>query len=139
MPKPGNDTPCDARVADGIIRGTLVGGLWACFFGPGDTGRIMEATHLQVFGAASRHLLLSVAGFGCFFGAYNAVLCGAEKICGNDGRANLAGPIVAGGTMGAAIGAYLPPPRAVNIAAYSIFLASVSAGSAALINRNRPR
>ena len=32
----GSRVPCDARVADGAIRGGFVGLLWAGFYGPGE-------------------------------------------------------------------------------------------------------
>ena len=78
----------------------------------------------------SRYFAQSVLSFGAFFGAYNGVLCIAEHSCGSD---SLAGPVLAGGSMGALIGAWLPPPRLLNIGGYSIFLALVSAGTASLI------
>ena len=126
MPKP--IAPCDARVADGAVRGCIVGGLWAGFFGWKELDIVIrEASAMNVAVAASRYTAASVLGFGAFFGVYNGVLCASEKACGSD---SLVGPVLAGGAMGAAIGAYLPPPRLGNIGGYSLFLALVSAGTA---------
>jgi len=50
----------------------------------------------------ARYASLSVLSFGGFFGAYNGIQCGAERMFGPD---SLACPIFAGGTVGAVIGA----------------------------------
>jgi hypothetical protein len=77
---------------------------------------------------------ISMSGFMIFFGAYNGVLCGAEQMWGAD---SIVGPVLAGGTMGSAIGAFQQPPRGQHrmytIGAYSLFLAVVSAATASVL------
>ena len=100
----GTRVPCDARVADGAIRGGFVGSLWAGFYGPGEYGAL--TTPMPVLRFAMRYGMLSVLSFATFFGAYSGLLCRAERMFGNESRAS---SVVAGGAMGAAIGACLPP------------------------------
>ena len=83
---------------------------------------------------ALRHGALTVLGFSAFFGAYNGLLCRAERVFGAD---SFACPMLAGGAIGSAIGACLPPPRAPNVLVCGTCTALVSAASAALLNQQK--
>lgn len=129
------EAPCDARVADGAIRGSLVGTLWAVYFGPSEVEALRECGRLRVAASCARYASLSVLSFGGFFGAYNGIQCGAERMFGPD---SLACPIFAGGTVGAVIGAVaLPPPHAVNAGMFGVGMAIVSGASAWAFGKRR--
>ena len=129
------EAPCDARVADGAVRGTIVGALWAMYFWNNESGHVpRDIGALRSVAAFSKFMGISMSGFMIFFGAYNGVLCGAEQMWGAD---SIVGPVLAGGTMGSAIGAFQQPPRGqprmYTIGAYSLFLAVVSAATASVL------
>ena len=122
--------PCEARIADGAIRGGLVGLLWAGYFGASElpplrTG-IGSTTALLRYGA------LSTLSFSSFFGIYSGLLCAAEQTFGGE---SLVCPLVAGGSIGTAIGAYLPAPRALNMVTCGGCTAAVSVGFSMLLSR----
>ena len=102
---------CDARVADGVVRGTMVGLLWGGFFGPSEIRHWLQLRSAAPPSAAAaaafglRYCALSMVGFAGFFGTYNGLLCASEKCVG---RNSLVSPFVAGGTLGGALGATLP-------------------------------
>lgn len=125
-----DSVPCDARVADGAIRGGIVGLLWAGFFGVEEIAAMGQVSTMRATLAAGGYLGASVVSFGAFFGLYNGVLCQAERFGGGNA---LVGPCLAGATMGAAIGACMPPPRLLTIGQYSAFLAFVSVATASMM------
>ena len=87
--------PCDARVADGTIRGGLVGFLWAGFYGPGEYAALQASGSLAVCaascaeGTARSPCCRSVAPrcgtAGCF--AARSVSGGGESPAGSGERA----------------------------------------------------
>jgi hypothetical protein len=121
--------PCDARVADGAIRGGLVGLLWAGFYGPGEFAALQTPSAVLPF--ALRYGALSTLAFATFFGAYSGMLCRTERLFGSD---NLSGSIIAGGTMGAVVGACMPP-RGTNALMIGGTTALISGATAALLQR----
>ena len=129
----GSRVPCDARVADGAIRGGFVGLLWAGFYGPGEYTQVATSTRALPF--ALRYGGASVLSFAAFFGAYSGLLCRAERVLGSD---SLGSSIVAGGAMGAGIGACITPrlPNAVIIGGMT---AAVSGATAALVQQRSKR
>ena len=134
----GTYVPCNARVADGAIRGALVGALWGAF-GPAEQlggswtparGKLSPSSMMQQL----RYGVLSTLSFSCFFGLYSGLLCSAERSFGTD---SMVCPVVAGGAIGSAIGACLPPPRAPNILVCGGVTAAVSAVSAWALSGKR--
>ena len=119
--------PCDARVADGAIRGGLVGLLWAGFFGPSE----IAAHNTRVLPLALRYVALSTLSFSAFFGAYSGLLCRAEHVFGTESPVS---SVVAGGATGCAIGATLPP-RGPNAFALGLITALISGTIAAIARR----
>ena len=123
--------PCDARVADGAIRGGLVGLLWAGFYGPGEFAAAAPAP-TSVLPFALRYGTLSVLSFAAFFGAYSGLLCRAER---SFGTKSLASSVIAGGAMGSVIGAWIPP-RGQNALMIGSMTALVSGATAALVQQH---
>ena len=123
---------CDARVADGAIRGGLVGALWVGFFGPSELQGLHQLSRLHVAASAARYSSICILSFGGFFGAYNGIQCATERVFGSD---SLACPTLAGGTIGAAIGAFgMPPPHMLNAGLFAAAMAAVSGTSAWLFS-----
>ena len=91
--------PCDARVADGAIRGGFVGLLWAGFYGRSEFAASATAT-TAVLPFAARYTAVSVLSFSAFFGAYSGLLCGAERVFGAESHYS---SLIAGGAMGGVI------------------------------------
>ena len=123
---PDADVPCDARVADGAIRGAFMGVVWAAWFGPSDMHRevlLRGASRLRWALVAARYTSMSVAGFSGFFGMYNGFLCQAER---QFGSRSLAAPTIVGGALGAAIGASIRPLNMLNVATVGSLCATVS-------------
>lgn len=128
----GTRVPCDARVADGAIRGGLVGLLWAGFFGPGEYAALLHSSrHSSPLLFAVRYGTLSMLSFASFFGAYSGLLCNAERVFGSEG---LGGSVIAGGTMGAVVGACMPP-RGANALVIGSTTALISGATAAVLQR----
>lgn len=127
----GSRVPCDARVADGAIRGGLVGLLWAGFYGTGEFAAAGRPAAVLPF--ALRYTSISALSFSAFFGMYSGMLCHAERFFGTD---SLASSVIAGGAMGGAIGACLPP-RMSNALAIGSMTAFVSGATAAVVNARR--
>ena len=126
---------CDARMADGAIRGAMMGALWSAFFGASDLHReLREVAGKRHTLLATRYTLLSVLGFGGFFGIYNGLLCQAESRFGTE---SVAGPVLVGGSLGAAIGASIRPWSITNVGVISVLCASVSATTAGLLLSSR--
>jgi hypothetical protein len=127
----GSRVPCDARAADGVIRGLGVGFLWGCF------GPVTEAPSPRPSSSmlsSFRFGAFSMASFATFFGAYNGLLCMAESTFGSD---SFVCPMLAGGAIGGVIGAGLPPPRLPNVLLCGSCTAFVSAVSARLLSKRR--
>jgi len=134
----GTRVPCDARMADGAIRGGFVGLLWAGFYGPGEYTALVQTatTHKSMPGAlpfALRYGSLSVISFAAFFGAYSGLLCRSETLFGTE---SLGSSVIAGGAMGCAIGACLPP-RGPNALIIGSMTALVSGATAAVVQQRR--
>lgn len=126
--------PCDSRVADGAIRGTMVGSLWLLYFLPAEV-RFLAAANVgghKVGLGAARYSALTMCGFAGFFGAYNGVFCGAERLLGE----GAASPLLAGGVAGAALGATVGPPasRLASVAICSASTAALCSVSHALVS-----
>ena len=132
MPK--NEVPCDARVADGAIRGAIVGALWVVCMGEvelrNELRGLSSMGRLRLWATYSPKMAL---GFTCFFGLYNGVSCAVEY---GFGPGSHAGPVLAGSFMGGAIGAVQRGPRLVNMAGYSIFLGVVSYATSTMLNHS---
>lgn len=129
----GTHIPCEARVADGAIRGAFVGVLWAAF-GPSETV-VASAPKLSSgawVASGLRYGALSTLSFSAFFGLYSGLLCWTERSLG---RESLACPLVAGGAIGSTIGACLPPPRAPNVLVCGSVTAGVSMLSAYMLQK----
>lgn len=135
----GTFVPCNARVADGAIRGALVGALWGAF-GPSEQlgGSLTPTVRGKVVPSSMLHQVrygvLSTLSFSCFFGLYSGLLCSAERAFGTD---SIVCPVIAGGAIGSAIGTCLPPPRAPNILVCGGVTAAVSAVSAWTLSSKR--
>jgi hypothetical protein len=127
-----SELPCGARVADGAIRGGMVGVLWTAYFLPGDLRQLRTTAPGGVPLRAARATALTTAGFASFFGAYNGVFCGAERVFGE----GVASPFLAGGVAGGALGAALGPPstRLASVAVCAGATAVLCAGSHALVS-----
>ena len=80
-----------------------------------------------------RYTSISALSFSAFFGMYSGMLCHAERYFGTD---SLASSVIAGGAMGGAIGACLPP-RMSNALAIGSMTAFVSGATAAVVNARR--
>ena len=103
---------CEARVADGAVRGAFLGLLWSGFFLPsgGRTGGVAAGWPALRF--ALRTSTLTTAGFAVFLGGYNGVFCVSERTFGR----TWLNPAVSGGMLGAAIG-YGAHPSKVSVVA----------------------
>lgn len=125
--------PCEARVADGAIRGGMIGFLWyfSNSFGLlGEATAIVAPPHSTSASRALHSLKsfgVSVFGFGAFLGMYSGLLCASERLL-PDESSRIAAPTIAGVTIGTAIGACLPPPRVNNM----IMCAAATGGVSAL-------
>ena len=128
----GTAVPCDARVADGAIRGGFVGLLWAGFYGRSEFAASATAT-TAVLPFAARYTAVSVLSFSAFFGAYSGLLCGAERVFGAESHYS---SLIAGGAMGGVIGACLPP-RATNAAMIGTTTALISAATSYMLSRGK--
>lgn len=129
-----SSVPCDARFWDGVVRGGMVGALWAGFFGPSElhAERLRSGRPVRLGAFAARYGLLASAGFAGLNGAYNALFCYGERVFGD----GVAGACVAGGVAGGVIGACypgLPPPRSMNVAVCSVGTAVLCAASFRLV------
>ena len=133
----GTRVPCNARMADGAIRGGFVGFLWAGFYAPGEYASLLEsmphAAPPRALPFALRYGAMSVLSFSAFFGAYSGLLCRAESTLGSE---SLGSSVIAGGAMGCAIGACLPP-RLPNALMIGSMTALVSGATAALVQQRR--
>lgn len=129
----GTHVPCDARTADGVIRGAFVGLLWGAF-GPVESLGAPKSvpSNTSLLASSLRYSLVSALSFSAFFGVYSGLLCNAERAFGRD---SIACPLIAGGSIGSAIGALLPPPRAPNVLVCGSVTAGVSAVSAYMLQR----
>ena len=124
--------PCDARMADGAIRGSFVGLLWAGVYGPGEySASLGPKPHVLPF--ALRYSALCVVSFASFFGVYCGLLCRTGRIFGNESPAS---STIAGGAIGCAIGACLPP-RAPNALMVGAMTALVSGATAMVVQPRR--
>lgn len=116
-----------ARVADGAFRGCCVGTLWVVWHAASEARSVTTGSRML-------HLLrFSVAtpiGFASFFAAYNGVLCFAEKTLRQDSLS----PMIAGGTAGAFMGAFVVPFRFVNVLGCGVSTALVCAGFQRLLH-----
>lgn len=134
------EVPCDARLVDGLVRGAMVGALWAGFFGPSDLHaevlRRLPGPPPHTGAFAARHFATATLGFAALNGAYNGLFCGGERLFGG----GTSGAFVAGAASGAAIGVLmpgLPPPRGANVAMCAISTAVLCAGCHRLVNGAR--
>jgi hypothetical protein len=107
----GQELPCDARIADGVFRGGALGLLWSVWFGPSEcwsTERPFRQNALQLTQRTGMYVL----GFGGFLACYNGIFCCCERSFGRDSAAS---PVAAGGLVGLAVGAMIPPLRVVTM------------------------
>ena len=93
--------PCEARVADGAIRGAGIGLLWGVFYGPGEfraakSGKAGATALARPAMHALQHGGLTTLGFAAFLAGYNGIYCSSERRFGpSPGNA-----LLAGGCMG---------------------------------------
>ena len=107
----GQELPCDARVADGVFRGGALGLLWSVWFVPSEcwsADRLFRQNALQL----TQRTGLYVLGFSSFLACYNGIFCCCER---SFGRNSVASPVTAGGLVGLAVGAMIPPVRVVTV------------------------
>ncbi len=127
------DIPCSARVADGAIRGGMVGALWVGYFGPrGDSWRAAAPAGGGAL-AAARAGALTVLGFAGFFGTYNGIFCHSQRAFGE----GVATPLLSGACVGGTIGALMggpPGSRGINMALCSASTALLCACSHKLVS-----
>ena len=98
---------CEARVADGAVRGAFLGLLWSGFFLPSEVRTAGVAAGWPALRFALRTSTLTTAGFAVFLGGYNGVFCVSERTFGR----TWLNPAVSGGLLGAAIGYGAHPSR----------------------------
>ena len=105
------EVECKARVADGIFRGGALGLLWSVWFGPSECWSAQKPfghNALQL----SKRTGMYVLGFSSFLACYNGLFCGCERSFGRDSAAS---PVAAGGLVGLAVGAMIPPVRVATM------------------------
>jgi len=122
--------PCEARVADGAIRGAGIGLLWGMFYGPGEwrlarSGAVGAAAATRPVLHALQHGGLTTAGFAAFLAGYNGIYCSSERRLGpSAGNA-----LLAGGCMGSLLGAAVSwPVRATSVVSTAVGTALLCAG-----------
>lgn len=125
--------PCPARVADGAIRGAIVGSLWA-FFGPtGDARRPIGFDVLRRGGAsAAVHGFGSVLFFSGFLGIYSGVSCTSQTWFAQDSLMHAG---FSGAIMGGFIGASMAPTSPRNVLACATATSLISVLFTSLLQR----
>ena len=105
------EVACEARVADGIFRGGALGLLWAVWFGPSECWGVQQPFRHNAL-QLSKRTGMYVLGFSSFLACYNGLFCGCERSFGRDSAAS---PVAAGGLVGLAVGAMIPPVRVATM------------------------
>ena len=105
------EVECKARVADGIFRGGALGLLWSVWFGPSECWSAQKPFRHNAL-QLSKRTGMYVLGFSSFLACYNGLFCGCERSFGRDSAAS---PVAAGGLVGLAVGAMIPPVRVATM------------------------
>ena len=105
------EVACEARVADGIFRGGALGLLWSVWFGPSECWSVQQPFRHNAQ-QLSKRTGMYVLGFSSFLACYNGLFCGCERSFGRDSAAS---PVAAGGLVGLAVGAMIPPVRVATM------------------------
>ena len=105
------EVACEARVADGIFRGGALGLLWSVWFGPSECWSVQQPFRHNAL-QLSKRTGMYVLGFSSFLACYNGLFCGCERSFGRDSAAS---PVAAGGLVGLAVGAMIPPVRVATM------------------------
>lgn len=105
------EVACKARVADGIFRGGALGLLWSVWFGPSECWSVQKPFRHNAL-QLSKRTGMYVLGFSSFLACYNGLFCGCERSFGRDSAAS---PVAAGGLVGLAVGAMIPPVRVATM------------------------
>ena len=117
----GYELPCEARVADGAVRGAALGFLWSAWFGVSEVwcaSRPLSHNGMQLAKSTGGYVL----GFGGFLAVYNGIFCWCERQFGRDSSVS---PVVSGALVGLGVGVALPPFRLTTVLQTSAMCASM--------------